>query len=290
VLAQGKYNGKQYCLPDFVSTIVVAYRKDWFDAAGLAAPKTLDDVVADAQKLNGQNGAAGIVLPGKRTGAVSDVMGTFLTAQNNWWYDGSAKPSLDSAAAEKAVDYYVKFSKLAPKGMLNMAVDDAATTAAQGKAAIVIDTTPSLSALEDSAKSTTVGKWAYAPVAITSDKPAGELIYWNWCITAKSKNRDAAYSFIQWWTDTQQQAKVAVQAATLGATKAFYQDADVTAKLPFLPAVQAALTNANPQPSLSAWPKIQDQIELAVQNAILGKKTAAQAAQSMQDALSQGLG
>src|SRR5579862_2175184 len=39
VLAQGNYNGKQYCLPDFVSSIILAYRKDVFEKAGIAPPK-----------------------------------------------------------------------------------------------------------------------------------------------------------------------------------------------------------------------------------------------------------
>jgi len=35
VLAQGKYNGAPYCLPDFVSTTLLAYRKARLEAAGL---------------------------------------------------------------------------------------------------------------------------------------------------------------------------------------------------------------------------------------------------------------
>jgi multiple sugar transport system substrate-binding protein len=135
-----------------------------------------------------------------------------------------------------------------------------------------------------------VGKWGYAPIQITGGKPAGELIYWNWCVSAKSKNQDAAYSFLQWYTSGAQQAKVAVAAATAGATKDFYANTEVTRKLPFLTAMNQALTNANPQPSLSVWPKVQDQIELNVQNAILGKQTPAQAAAAMQKALTDNLG
>jgi multiple sugar transport system substrate-binding protein len=290
VLAQGKYDGKQYCLPDFVSTIVVGYRKDLFDQAGLQPPKTIDDIVSDAQALNGKNGVAGIILPGKRTGAVADVLSTLLTAQGNWWYGADGKTTtLDTAAATRAVDFYTKVAKYAPSGLLNDSVDEASSGAAQGKAAMVISTTPSLQALEDPAKSSTVGKWGYAPIAVTEGKPAGELIYWNWCISAKSPNKDAAYSFLQWYTSGAQQAKVAVAAATAGATKDFYTNTEVTAKLPFLPAMNQALTTSNPQPSLAAWPKIQDQIELAVQNAILGKETPAQAADAMRQALTSGL-
>src|ERR1700692_751709 len=36
VLSQGAYDGKQYCLPDFVSSIVLAYRKDVLEKAGIA--------------------------------------------------------------------------------------------------------------------------------------------------------------------------------------------------------------------------------------------------------------
>ena len=286
VLAQGKYDGKQYCLPDFVSTVVVGYRTDLFKSAGLDAPKTVSDVLADAQKLNGKEGAAGIVMPGKATGAVADVFGSLLTAQDNWWYNAAGtKGTLDDDAAAKALNFYTTAAKYAPTGLLNMAVDDAATVAAQGKSAIVVDTTPSLSALEDPAKSSTVGKWAYVPLAFDASKPGGELIYWNWCISSNSKNKDAAYSFLQYYTDTPQQAKVALAAATLGATKSFYDDKDVTSKLPFLPAVNSALTNSNPQPSLSAWPAIQNSIETAVQQAIQGSKSNADAVADMQKAL-----
>jgi ABC-type glycerol-3-phosphate transport system substrate-binding protein len=285
VLEQGNTDGVQYCLPDFVSTIVVAYRTDLFEAAGLDAPVTVDDVLADAAALDGQDGIAGIALPGKRTGAVADVMGSLLTAQGNWWFDADEKPSLDDTAAQRALEFYTEAAKLAPEGMLNMAVDDAATAGATGAAAIVVSTTPSLSALEDPAKSSTVGKWGYAALAFDADQPGGELIYWNWCIAANSEHKDAAYSFLQYYTDTAQQAKVAVAAATLGATKDFYTDEALAAKLPFLPAVNAALSNSNPQPSGADWPQIQDQLETAVQDAISGAKSIDDAVAAMNEAL-----
>jgi multiple sugar transport system substrate-binding protein len=290
VLAQGKYDGKQYCLPDFVSTTVLAYRKDVFEKNNLKPPTTLDEVAAAAATLNGKDGMAGIALPGKRGGAVADVLGSLLTAQGNWWFGPDGKTTLDKNAAATAVSFYVKAAKNAPSGVLNFHVDEASTAAAQGKAAMIISTTPSLQALEDPAKSSTAGKWGYAPLAFTADKPAGELIYWNWCIAAKSDQQDAAYSFLQWYTGGEQQAKVAIAAATGGATKDFYTNADVAAKLPFLDAMNKALTNSNPQPSVAAWPKAQDQIELAVQEAIQGHKSPEQAADAMFQAVSSALG
>jgi ABC-type glycerol-3-phosphate transport system substrate-binding protein len=290
VLSQGARDGKQYCLPDFVSTVIVAYRKDLFEAAKLAPPKTLGDVIAAAKALNGKNGVAGVTLPGKATGATADVLGSLITAYGSWWYDKSGKPALDKAAATKAIQFYVDAAKYAPRGILNFHFDEVATAAAQGEAAIAISTTPSLSWVEDPKRSKTVGKWAYVPLAAEASKPSGELIYWNWCINAKSKNPAAAYSFLQYWTSASQQAAVARTAKTAGATKEFYTDKALVADLPFLPALQAALTNSNPQPSLPNWSRVQDRIEQAVQTAIEGKASAAEAAQSIEDALSDVLG
>lgn len=290
VLAQGAYDGKQYCLPDFVSTVVVAYRKDLFQAAGLDAPKTLADVLAAAGKLNSKDGIAGITLPGKATGATSDVLGSLITAYGTWWYDKNGKPALDKDAATKAIQFYVDAAKFAPKGILNFHFDEVATAAAQGQAAIAISTTPSLSWVEDPSRSKTVGNWAYIPLAVTADKPSGELIYWNWCINASSAHPEAAYSFLQYWTSAAQQGSVARTAKTAGATKDFYEDKALVADLPFLPALQAALSNSNPQPSLAQWPRIQDAIEHAVQAAIEGKSSAADAAQAIEDTLKTELG
>lgn len=290
VLAQGKFDGKQYCLPDFVSSIILAYRKDIFEANGVAEPKTLADVVAAAEKLNGVDGVAGITLPGKRAGAVADVMSTLITAYGNWWYDPNGATSLDPAAAANALKFYADIARFTPQGLLNFHVDEVATAAAQGQAAMAISTTPSLSALEDPARSSTVGKWGYVPLAVTADKPSGELIYWNWCINAASKAPEAAYSFIQFWTSGDQQAAVAKAAATAGATKDFYENTELLASLPFLTAMQAALGNANPQPSLAVWPKAQDNIELAVQEVIEGQKTPEDAANGLVGMLKEVLG
>jgi multiple sugar transport system substrate-binding protein len=290
VLSQGAQGGKQYCLPDFVSTVVVAYRKDLFEAAGLKPPKTLDDVLVAAKALNGKDGIAGITLPGKATGATADVLGSLVTAYGSWWYDKAGKPALDKTAATKAIQFYVDAAKYAPQGILNFHFDEVATAAAQGQAAIAISTTPSLSWVEDPKRSKTVGKWAYVPLAADASKPSGELIYWNWCINANSKNPQAAYSFIQYWTSAAQQAGVARMAKTAGATKDFYEDKALVADLPFLPALQAALTNSNAQPSLANWSRIQDGVEHAVQKAVEGKASAADAAQSIEDALSEVLG
>jgi multiple sugar transport system substrate-binding protein len=290
ILKQGAYNGQQYCLQDFVGTVLLAYRTDVFKKYHLAPPTTWAQVAADAKFLNGKQGMAGITLAGKRTGAVSDTLSSMLISLGTWWYNAADKPSLSTKKATQAISFYVQLAKYAPSGILNYHFDQVAIAAAQGKAAMMIANTPSIARLNDPTQSKTVGKWGYVPLAATASKPAGELIYWNWCVSADSKDPQAAYSFIQWFTSGSQQALFAPQSATAGATKDFYANKSLAKKMPFLPAMQAALKNTEPQPSLSKWPQIQDQIELAVQNAIQHKLTPNQAARSMQATLKANLG
>jgi multiple sugar transport system substrate-binding protein len=290
ILEQGAYEGKQYCVQDFTATVLLAYRKDVFEANGIAEPKTWDDVLAAAERLNGRDGMAGLALPGKRGGAVADVLSTLMVGAGTWYFDDAAKPSLDQAVAAKALGFYAEAAKYAPEGMLNQHWDEAVTAAAQGKAAQLITLSTTLAWLDDPARSKTVGKWGYVPLSATADKPAGELIYWNWCIAADSEQPEAAYSFLQWMTDTKQQAEVATVAATGGATKEFFEDQELASKLPFLAAMRTALENSKPQPSLAEWPKIQDKVELAVQDTISGKQSPDQAAGAIQAALTETLG
>ena len=289
VLSQGASGGVQYCLPDFVSTIVLAYRVDLFEAAGIAEPVTLDDIVAAAAALDSDD-IAGITLPGKRTGATADVMSTLITAFGTWWFDDDGLTSLDVDAATSAVEFYASVAPYTPPGLLNFHLDEAATAAAQGQAAMIISTTPSLSALEDPERSNTVGQWDYVAIAADASRPSGELIYWNWCIGAESSDPEAAYSFLRSWTSGEEQAEVAVVAGTAGATHDFYENESLLEQLPFLTAMQNALTNANAQPSLPTWPQAQEEIELQVQAAIEGDVTPAEAAANMRSALEEILG
>jgi multiple sugar transport system substrate-binding protein len=289
IFTLGNYKGQQYAFQDFIATVLLAYRKDVFEANGIPEPASWEDVLAAAEKLNGKDGMAGIVMPGKRTGAVADVFSSLIIGAGTWYFDENNKPALDVAKATEAVDFYAKAAKFAPEGVLNFHWDEAVTAAAQGKAAMLITLSTTLAWLDDPSRSSTVGKWAYVPLKYQG-KPAGEVIYWNWAIAADSKNPKAAYEFLRWFTAGPQQARVAVQAFTGGGTKDFYADAELAKKLPFLGAVQEALTTSQPQPSLAEWPQIQDPLELAIQDAISGKKTAEEAAQSIRDTLNKVLG
>lgn len=64
----GSYNGKFYAAPYYAGSRLVFYRKDLFRKAGITVPTTLDEYIADGEKLktmSGKKDFSGIYFPGQ---------------------------------------------------------------------------------------------------------------------------------------------------------------------------------------------------------------------------------
>lgn len=97
---------KQLAVPSDFWPQLLFYRKDLFAAAGLAAPKTYDDILADAKALNSPE-IAGFV--GATTPGVAFTQQTFehiALANNCQMVDNSGKITLDSPECVNALSFY----------------------------------------------------------------------------------------------------------------------------------------------------------------------------------------
>ena len=116
---------------------LLIYRKDLFEQAGLSAPKTLEDVQADAAKLN-KPGMAGITLatkPGDEFTAES--FEAVALAAGCQLVDGSGNVTLDSPACVNAFKYYANLAQsYSVKG--NQDVDSTRGTYFAGRAAMIM--------------------------------------------------------------------------------------------------------------------------------------------------------
>src|SRR5262249_6576875 len=162
-----------------VGNLLIGYRKDVFEKNNIPAPKDWNDVVSAAKTLNGKDGMAGIAIPAKRTDAPEVLMAGLISMQGTWWIDDQGRPAVDKAKLSNAFKQYAEAAKYAPSGVLNAHFDEAATAAAQGKAAQLLSITPVLAWLEDPSRSQTVGKWGYIPLK-NQNQIGGEFFYWLW--------------------------------------------------------------------------------------------------------------
>ena len=196
--------GKLYAVPFYGESSFLMYRKDMFAAAGLTMPAnpTWDQVAALADKLNDPSkDVAGICLRGL-TGW-GDNLASFDTVVNTFggqWFDTNWNAHLTSPAFTQAANFYVNLIKKdGEKGAGNDSFNECLNIMQQGKAAMWYDATVAASTI-DAAPSAIAGKLGFAPAPVEKTASAGWL--WSWALAQESasKNKSAAWQFMDWAT------------------------------------------------------------------------------------------
>jgi sorbitol/mannitol transport system substrate-binding protein len=197
-------DGKLYAVPFYGESSFLMYRKDLLAAAGVTMPAnpTWDQVAAIADKLNNPSGGvAGICLRGL-TGW-GDNLASFDTVVNTFggqWFDTNWNAELTSPAFEAAANFYVDLIKKdGEPGAGNDSFNECLTSMEQGKSAMWYDATVAASTI-DAAPSPIAGKLGFAPAPV--DKTAASGWLWSWALAqeAASKNKSAAWQFMDWAT------------------------------------------------------------------------------------------
>ncbi len=206
VLARMTYQGKLYAVPQVVDMQLLVYRKSMLEKAGVQPPKTMDDLVAAAKKLT-QGNVKGIFL-GNDGGA--GLMGApmlwsagfeFLKPDNAFGFDDPAA----AASLKRLRELWDAKAVLlgAPKDWYD------ASSLVNGLCAMQFTglwTFPDLK--KGLADDFGVLPWP----ASGSGKPSVPVGAYGACVSAKSKNVEAAKKFVKWlWVD---QAEYQIDFAT----------------------------------------------------------------------------
>jgi multiple sugar transport system substrate-binding protein len=188
-------------IPWEAQTMVLFYRKDLFQQAGLKPPTTFEEMEAAAKALTKMDGSQyGIALRGAGAQISSQFSG-WLYSFGGEWLDKSGTPALDSEPAIKAFDAYGRMARLyGPPGGINMNWIQVGEYFAQGKAAMLLDINIQFPRVND-AKAPVHGKVGVMPMP---RGPAGSKPFvagWGLSINPKSQSKDAAWTFVQWATN-----------------------------------------------------------------------------------------
>ena len=195
------YNGKLIGLPTTTEHQILYYRKDVLAKHGLAVPKTLDEMMTVAAKINDpDNGFYAMVNRGKKNIAVTQFS-SYLHSFGGEFNEGD-KALLDTPEAIAAFTYYTDLlRKYGPPGIVNFSWPEAAALMAQGKAGMFTDADAIYLNVVAPDKSTVGDKIGYAlfPAGPKGSRP------FNVCSGAVgvgnfSKQKDAAALFVKWVT------------------------------------------------------------------------------------------
>lgn len=219
-------------IPIQLEVEMLFYRKDLFEAKGLAVPKTLEELEAAAKALHDPNGGVfGIASRGKKAAAVT-MFSNYLYNFGGDWLDKDRNPTINSTEAVDAITYYGNLLKnYGPPGSVNNHWNEVVALFQQGKVAMFTDASVFYANVENPEASTVAGKVGYAPFPAGPKDNTYWLSGWGLSMAASSKNKGAAWYFIQWATSPAM-AKLTQVNKVAGARQSVWDSAEGKAAFP----------------------------------------------------------
>ena len=273
----GGYKGKQVAFPFAGYANVLAYRTDLFKAAGLKAPQTMEEMVADAIKLTDPaKKQYGFVANGQKGPAVAQDWMQYNAELGGSILGKDGKPALNSPANIKSLTVYKElFDKAAPPGAADYDWGGREEAFRQGLAAQMQTWSVGAAGYFNPDMSKVVGK-----VAITVAPPGKGLPKkygvggWGMAINADidDKRKEAAWLWIKWLTSPAIHKELNLKGAGSYLRISETHDADLKAKFPFVTVIDEVFADGDGEyrPRIPQYPQIQDLLGTAVNAVLIG--------------------
>ncbi len=274
-------------LPYTGESTIMYYRTDLFEQHGIKRPpETMEELEAAAQKLHTPEVAAWAVRARRGQGVNIFTWSQWLWSYGGRYFDEKMRPVVNSPEAVRATEKYAELlRKFGPKGFEDITHHDIVYSQfSQGRLAMFIDASVWVGVFNDPTKSKIVGKWS---TAVVPRGPVGRfpaVAAQGMMIPTASKDKEAAWLFLQWFTgrDTQWKRAVRVEEEKSGDVtrqsiledpeyrklyggqnwiKSTFEDAKI-ARIDYRPM------------HLPEWVQIGDLLGIAVQDVIAGKRPA----------------
>ncbi|MEU9215745.1 ABC transporter substrate-binding protein [Streptomyces sp. NPDC048376] len=278
ILSAGTYEGKVYGLAPYVSTVALFYNKDMLAEAGVAVPRTWDEL---------KEAAAGLTRQG-RYGMAVDASATF---ESSWqflpflWSNGGHEKRLDTPQAAQALQMWVDLVKNGSmsKSVLNWTQADVHDQFAAGRTAMMINGPWRIAALNNDRNM----NWGVAPVPVprAGQVPVTPLGGEVWTVpqsSSKDRQKKAAevLACLNSAPNTLTLAEQHFTVPSRTAVAARYAEQDPTMAV-FVKSVEGARVRTG---ELGVrWPKAATGIYTAIQSALTGEQTPEEALRHAQE-------
>jgi multiple sugar transport system substrate-binding protein len=296
LVAGATYDGQVYGAPFFQDQGFLYYRTDLLKAAGMAVPKTWEQLQADAVKLVKANKVKyGFVWEGDAyEGGTCDFMEYYADTGGQVLNSSDTKSVLNVSDVTKVLTFMrgLVTSGASPQSVDTFQEPEAAAAFQDGDAAFIRNWDYQYGASQAKG-SDVIGKVGVAPLPTFAGGQAypgySNIGGWNLYINPHSKNVSADATFINYMTGTAAETVMATQFSEIP-TNAAVRANPMVAKLnpPF---AVLAKTRLVPRPAQNPnYPKISQAIYTNMNSALAGSASPSSAASTMASQLSAALG
>jgi multiple sugar transport system substrate-binding protein len=203
----GSGKAKQWCIPWGYELNYVAYNRKIFDKVGVKPPKNLDEMLEVAAKITKDAGGPyGVGVRGSRSWA--SIHPGFLSAYSNFGQKdfvmegGKLKAAMNTTASK---DFHEKWVRMiqgsGPKNWSTYTWYQVGTDLGAGASGMIFDA-DILGYFMNGGENKERGNLGYAPFAANpaAKAPTPNVWIWSLAMSSFSKQKDAAWLFMQWAT------------------------------------------------------------------------------------------
>ena len=269
------YEGEIYSPPYYAETLVYYFRKDLFDEAGITeVPDTYEDMRQVAKVLHSDS-VSGMVMRGdKFYGYVAYAYSGVLKAYGSDWFDEDWNVTFNNEAGVAAAEVWADMMRnTAPAGVATYGWQEALADFNQGRVAQFIDASPFGPRINDPSESTVKDIVGYSVALAGPERRAPGMYTAGHAINTYSKNKDAAWKFVEWSMSPTINKLVSNPSrfSTLELPEIVEKFSFGPDGYHFLDAWVEGLKYAeSPFPSIPEWPEVGDRIGTALNRIILG--------------------
>jgi multiple sugar transport system substrate-binding protein len=234
-------DGERYAFPITSEAMTLFINKDARAAKDLPVPQTFDELLATAKAVK-TNDISGIAMRAQAGGNSSPpAMGFVFSYGGDMVKDNKA--AFASPEAIAAIDMYGRLlSQAGPAAVGSYEWYQVLDDFLQGRTAMAIDSSNFATDISNPAKSRVARQAEFAVFPrLPSRTPIPFMSHWQACVNSKSRNKGAAFLFLQWATSKPTSLKTA--AAGLATTRVSAWSSDGFKKAFGAQAAEAALTN-----------------------------------------------
>ncbi len=266
-----KVDGKTYGVPFRSNALVLWYRPDVLEKAGVASPPTNWEELRAAAKGATSDKTAGLCFPGNKTEATTFIFLSFL------WQAGGDLESMGDDASVQAfamLDGLMK-EKGVPKSVIQWAWDDVASQFASGGCSMMIAGPWVYGGVEKAKFDWKVAEVPSGPAGNNATPLGGEA----WTVGANSKNVEAAWKLIQWLSKTENSAKQILEGTQSFPNRKDQMDLPEAEWSDIVPTVSKAIEHSRSRVKYGPkYTQISNAVAASVQGVLTGQKSPQDAA------------
>ncbi len=274
-----KDDGTLYGLPFAGNVELFAYRTDLFEKYGFSEPVKWSELLKAVKTIDEkENGVNGVVFRGSKGNPIVTGFLPIFWAFGGKIIDDSGNVTINSKAGLDALNYFLELSKYAPEGVAMYQSAQVKDAVYAGTAAVAPEVWPGwIGDLENPEKSSVVGKVKVIKHPGEIEKSSPMIGIWIAAIPEASKNKKAAFDFLQFLTSYDMQVEMADKFGNPPTRQKPYTLSSLQTKSPWYPAQLDALNNGVARTRSTDWKQIEDKLGSALQFALIGDLTAEEA-------------